>query len=169
MFPRAEWIIPFLPANQYLIFATISKDFKRELDRSGYEKKTTRFFSTVELTRWANAPLDVWTCAFAAKGGHLEVLRYVTDQGVKMNDDVCAVAAHGGHLEILQWARGCHPSGVPKSGIAPWDKWTCYRAALGDHRDVVFWVHEQYRGCACSCMCNVLLLKRSRVAKIELF
>jgi len=49
----------------------------------------------------------------AAKGGHLEVLKWARENGCPWDEWTCAYAAEGGHLEVLKWARenGC-----------PWDE-----------------------------------------------
>ena len=67
-----------------------------------------------------NFPWDVLTCAYAAWGGHLEVLKWARENGCPWNRRTCSYAAAGGHLEMLQWARenGC-----------PWDKRTRRLAA----------------------------------------
>ena len=54
-------------------------------------------------------------CAYCAKGGHLEVLKWARANGCPWNEATCTLAASNGHLEVLQWARahGC-----------PWDKLT---------------------------------------------
>ena len=51
-----------------------------------------------------------WTCAYAAKGGHLEVLKWLRDPNlpggpVDWDTMTCACAAKGGQLEVLKWLR----------------------------------------------------------------
>ena len=75
------------------------------------------------MLKWARAndcPWDEYTCAYAAKGCHLEVLKWARANGCPWNKWTCANAAEAGHLEILKWARanGC-----------PWDEKTCEFAA----------------------------------------
>jgi hypothetical protein len=41
----------------------------------------------------------------AAKGGHLEVLKWARENGCPWDEDDVRVAAEGGHLETLKWAR----------------------------------------------------------------
>ena len=77
----------------------------------------------LEVLKWARAngcPWDEWTCACAAEGGHLEVLKWARENDCPWVEDTCASAALDGHLEVLKWARenGC-----------PWDEDTCKRAA----------------------------------------
>jgi len=75
-------------------------------------------------------------CAYAAGGGHLEVLQWARAQGCRWDVDTCALAAMSGHLEVLQWARarGC-----------PWDERTCAAAAGNGHPEVLQWARAQ--GC----------------------
>ncbi|CAN0500649.1 unnamed protein product, partial [Laminaria digitata] len=40
------------------------------------------------------------TCAFAAAGGHLEVLKWARDRGCPWGEETCASAARGGRLEV---------------------------------------------------------------------
>ena len=46
----------------------------------------------------------------AARGGHLDLLKELREQGYPLDDIVCSSAAAGGHLEVLQWAvsSGCN-------------------------------------------------------------
>jgi hypothetical protein len=41
----------------------------------------------------------------AAKGGNLEVLKHVREQGARWSKKVCILAAKNGHLDMIQWAR----------------------------------------------------------------
>ena len=93
----------------------------------------------LEVLRWARWSGCVWnatTCEWAAAGGHLEVLRWARENGCEWNARTCAGAAQGGHLEVLRWARenGCE-----------WDARTCAFAAQGGHPEVLRWAREN--GC----------------------
>jgi len=55
--------------------------------------------------RAENFPWDERTCAYAAKGGHLEVLKWARENDCPWDAKTCAWAARGGHLETLKWAR----------------------------------------------------------------
>ncbi len=48
-------------------------------------------------------------CFKAARGGHLEVLKWARTQGFEWNDWTCVYAAKGGHLEVIKWA---HANGL---------------------------------------------------------
>jgi hypothetical protein len=64
-------------------------------------------------------PWDSKTCENAARGGHLEVLKYAHENRCPWDWKTCADAASGGHLECLKYAHenGCY-----------WDWRTCYNA-----------------------------------------
>jgi hypothetical protein len=101
------------------------------------------------LMEWARAngcPWNELTCAYAAEGGHLEIIQWARANGCPWEEWTCACAAEGGHLEILQWARanGC-----------PWDKKTCEYAAKGGHLGILQWAnangcHWDADTCACA-------------------
>ena len=67
------------------------------------------------------------TCS-AAKGGYLELLKWLKSNGCGWTEDCCYFVVLRGHLEVLIWARhnGCK-----------WSAWTCYAAAKGDHLEVL--------------------------------
>jgi hypothetical protein len=70
------------------------------------------------------------TCRFAARGGHLEVLKWAREHGALWDEGVYHNAAKGGHLEVLQWAW--------EHGL-PGGESTCYFAAQGGHLEVLQW------------------------------
>merc|ERR1719480_452221 len=57
----------------------------------------------------------------AARGGNLELVRWLRGEGCDWNAWTCQCAASAGRLRVLQWLRanGC-----------PWDAHTCTFAAL---------------------------------------
>ena len=59
-------------------------------------------------------------CAYAAQGGHLDVLRWEREHECPWNEGTCVRAGGGGHLDVLRSAReqGC-----------TWDKELCLAAA----------------------------------------
>jgi len=60
------------------------------------------------VLRWARAhdcPWDVFTCAYAADGGHLEVLQWAREHGCPWGSGTCLYAAVYGQMEVLQWVR----------------------------------------------------------------
>ena len=87
-------------------------------------------------TQWARRQGCAWeptTCAAAAGGGYLEVLRWLRHNGCPWGPDICTAAARSGHLEVLQWARrhGCI-----------WESETCSAAARGGHLEVLQWARQ---------------------------
>ena len=84
-------------------------------------------------------------CNLAARGGHLEVLKWARANECPWDDYMCAEAASGGHLEVLQWLR---------AEKCPWDKRTCKFAAECGHLEVLQWARAN--GClwnAQTCAC----------------
>ena len=71
------------------------------------------------------------TCSYAAKGGHLEILKWARENGCPWNENTRKSAAKGGHLEVLKWARenGCW-----------WNSYMCAYAAKGGHLEVLKWL-----------------------------
>ena len=86
--------------------------------------------------RGENLPWGERTCAYAAKGGHLEMLKWARENDCPWDAKTCMYAAEGGHLEMLKWARanGC-----------PWYASTCWYAAKGGHLEVLKWLRAN--GC----------------------
>ena len=76
------------------------------------------------------------TCAFAAKGGHLDILQYLRANGCPWDEWTCARAANNGHLDILQYA---HENGCP------WNELTCFGAARGGYMNIMLYAHAN--GC----------------------
>jgi hypothetical protein len=76
-------------------------------------------------------PWDRKTCAWAAEGGHLEILKWLHKQGCPWNEDACAFAARGDELDILIWLReqGC-----------PWNGKMLSFAKECNSRDVYKWL-----------------------------
>ena len=69
--------------------------------------------STSSIRARARMPVGRATCASAARGGHLECLRYAHENGCPWDGATCASAARGGHLECLRYA---HENGCPWGG-----------------------------------------------------
>jgi hypothetical protein len=125
MLLRAEWIVPFLPRGQYLVFALISREWRRELQRAGYPKRTTRYFKTYSLVTWARAPWDKMTPA----GCDLKTLQWLRARDCPWNYVVCISAAERNDIEVLKWAI--------ENG-APCDA-SCYECAVSVEALDVLW------------------------------
>jgi hypothetical protein len=77
----------------------------------------------LKALRADDCPWDARTCAYAAAGGHLAMVKWTWpnfDHDCPLCKWTCSYAAEGSHLETLKWAReqGC-----------PWDDRTCTYAA----------------------------------------
>ena len=77
-------------------------------------------------------PVGLETCAYAARGGHFEVLKWARENGCEWNYQTCTFAAEGGHLEVLKWARE-----------RPWNENTCENAAFGGHLETLKCARER--------------------------
>jgi hypothetical protein len=81
-----------------------------------YETCTYAARGHLKLLQWARANGAPWTartCAYAARGSHLDVLQWAqaSANGCPWDESTCAMAAEGGHLNMLQWARQRLPMG----------------------------------------------------------
>jgi hypothetical protein len=90
-------------------YLSLLKDRRTRGLPSYFWEEETRFFVPPEdLPReyWVdsrNRPWDEWTCYAAARGGHLEVLKWLRDNDCPWDTWTCANAAVHGHLEVLKW------------------------------------------------------------------
>ena len=67
-------------------------------------------------------------CEKAAESGNLEVLKWLWENKLELDEDTCKGAASGGFLEILKWAR---------KNNCPWNEETCNAAAKGGFTQVL--------------------------------
>ena len=81
-------------------------------------------------------PWDQQSCQRAAFNGHLDVLKYLHENGCDWNQSVCCAAAIGGHLDVIKYL---HLNGCP------WDQSAYDCAAMGGHLHVLQYLHEN--GC----------------------
>ena len=101
---------------------TSSRRCDTRRDRGGgFDQRAATFRSRgakggqLEVLKWLRTnerPWDEKTCAFTAGGGTLETLRWARANGCPRSNDAFSLAATGGYLKILKWLRenGC-----------PWD------------------------------------------------
>ena len=75
-------------------------------------------------------PWDEDTCAAAAEGGHLDILRWARQRKCKWDANTCLSSAAAGHLHVLQWAR---------KNACPWDAAVAHEAARRGHTEIVVW------------------------------
>ena len=91
---------------------------------------------------------DVMACYGAARGGHLEALKYLRgldppcpwDEGTCAREawgGTCSWAAQKGHLEVLKFARGQDPP-------CPWSRSECRAEAKHNgHQHIVDWIDQR--------------------------
>jgi len=91
-------------------------------------------FVTLQWLRRNECNLDASKCcADAARGGHLNVLKWAKEDGFLLYYDVVNIAASKGHLDTVKWAI--------RNGNKM-DFSTCQCAALGGHVELVRWFFE---------------------------
>ncbi|WZN64592.1 putative ankyrin repeat protein [Chloropicon roscoffensis] len=85
---------------------------------------------------------DDGPCQGAARGGHLNVLKWCRSQTppCPWDEETCAMAASWGHLEVLKWLRAQDPP-------CPWDEDTPGNAARAGHLEVLEWTRDQNPPC----------------------
>jgi len=113
--------------------AVVSSGLPRAGKEGAVRLKRKDFVGYVERLAWAKAngcPWDERTCAYVARGGQLEVLRWAREEHhCPWNElQMCTDAATSGNLEMLRWAR---------ENNCPWDASTCSAAAKGGHLEVL--------------------------------
>jgi hypothetical protein len=90
-------------------------------------------------------PLNVDTPFFAARGGSIDMLRWVKGRGCVFGANTCTGAAARAHIHVLQFLR--------EEGCA-WDSDACVAAAQRGNWSTLKWPHEQ--GCLYILMLCVL-------------
>ena len=96
----------------------------------------------LEYVKGKGYELNGAACAGAARGGHLEALKFLRglDPPCPWDEWTCAAAAKGGHLEVLKYLRAQDPP-------CPWSTSTCTYAAEGGHLEVLKWARSQDPPC----------------------
>ena len=79
---------------------------------------------------------DTCVCAYAVENGHFEILKYLHENGCPWSNHICCYAAENGHLEILRYL---HENGCPLNSN------TCYYAITSGHLEILKYLHEN--GC----------------------
>jgi hypothetical protein len=91
----------------------------------------------LEVLKWLHeqgSPWDHWTTAAAAFGGHFEVLQWLQKQQCPLNISSCNLAARAGNFEILQWL---HQKKYPFNAD------TCEEASRAGHLEILKWLHKK--------------------------
>ena len=129
-----------------------------------YEKKWDKFnkysiFTTAVINGWFDLLIwarqnnydydfNTYACAYAALNNHLEILKWLVQNGCPWDEKVVIWASYGGHLEILKWAlqNGCK-----------WHENICYCALDKKHVDIIDWIKTQK--CLCACKYHKSMIK----------
>lgn len=137
-------VFKFLGSGHFLFVAGTSRQFyqvyetiwENENDTGTTMRSAVESISRLQWARANGYPWDEWTCAVAARNGHLEVLQWARANGCPWDANICSLAAGNGHLEVVQWAR---------TNECPWTPYTCTFAALNGHLEVLQWARAN--GC----------------------
>ena len=117
----AAEVLPRLPPTDLAMVARVGPASRAAVMSSvllsaglnvGLPFKLEEFVRSAERLAWARANDCPWvaaTCALAAAGGRLDVLRWAREHGCDWDAATCAGAAYNGHMAVLMWARehGC--------------------------------------------------------------
>jgi len=119
------------------------------------------YYGQIDTLKWlvnqSKACWDEEICAFAAKGEHEDILKWVIDNGCPC-ELTCNIAAAYGDLNMLKFAR--------KNGL-PWSINTSRSALIRGHFDVLEWAVEN--GCPSDGEIDSFLLdgKKSKKRKLN--
>ena len=80
-------------------------------------------------------PISTWACKEAAGNGHLEVLKYLREEGkAPWGSRTAYWAAGNGHLHILEY--------LVERKYDQYNEWACANAAMNGHLDCLKYLHE---------------------------
>lgn len=127
-------------------------DWYLVLPREGLEEGVAKYLGTLQGSIHG-------ACDGAARGGHLELLKYLREKGCGWSKNTFIRAARGAHLHVLKWLRECEcPLDIDsmsypaaRSGSletlqwvhdngCPWNKSMCAAAAKGGHLEILKWL-----------------------------
>ena len=69
------------------------------------KKYSRRLYFFQPALRGQGCEWGSWTCSYAAKNGHLHVLKWARENDCEWDFQTCRYAAQNGHLDVLKWAR----------------------------------------------------------------
>ena len=96
------------------------------------------FQGNLEMVKYCVAnkcPLNLWACARAASGGHLEILKYLREEvKAPWDSDTASSAAENGHLHILEY--------LVERKFDKYNEDVCWGAAKNGHLDCLKYLHE---------------------------
>jgi len=147
-----ELISEVIKANQIKSLEWIYSNFQLEPVDENSEIEEEEFddimivaakCGNIDIVKWLTSKNIIdrrYSCTeAAAKGGNLEVLKHVREQGSQWSKKVCILAAKNGHLDMIQWAR------LQK---CPWNPSKMFPAAVScrtNQLDLYEWLWQQ--GC----------------------
>ena len=80
-------------------------------------------------------PIDTGACAYAARNGHLEILKYIREEAkAPWYYDTAYLAARNGHLHILEY--------LVERKFDKYSEFACEYAAKYGHLDCLKYLHE---------------------------
>jgi hypothetical protein len=127
-------VLQWLLADRLETLIQADRTAHEEIERNILKEESAR---TVKVLKKHGVCLfNSKTCAAAAEGGHLDVLRWLVAEGCRMTESTCTAAARTGKLHVLQWAR---------ANRCKWSAATCNAAAAAGHLTLLQWAHEH--GC----------------------
>lgn len=86
-------------------------------------------------------------CSIAARGGHLDCLKYAHENGAHIMESTCFEAVMGGFVECLKYAyENIHDVWL-RDDILDFRQNLCYAAAEHGHLDCLKFIHENGRTC----------------------
>ena len=103
----------------------------RTIDAAAYQ-------GNLEMVKYCVAnqcPKDEWACAYAAKNGRLECLKYLRQEAkAPWNRGTASMAAGKGHLHILEY--------LVERKFDQYNEYACRNAAENGHLDCLQYLHE---------------------------
>ena len=141
LWPR-DWKMKYISAGKLLerINSSCSSGRERRKSVSWMEGsiEAAAKQGNLEMVKYCVAnecPIDEYACASAAENGHLEVLKYLREEGKAPWDwNTAAWAAQNGHLHILEYLVERKYDNI--------DERACQWAAKNGHLDCLKYLHE---------------------------
>ena len=122
--------------NKLELLKWIREEKKCEWDEDTIEAAACK--GNLEMVKYCVAnecPIRTKACAWAARCGHLEVLKYLREEAkVPWDPATDAWAAGGGHLHILEY--------LVERKYDQYDNYACFLAAEFGHLDCLKYLHE---------------------------
>lgn len=116
-------------------------------------------FGNKTMLSWAiidqEWPLDAVACAGAARGGHLEILKWLRSLGCPWDGFTTRAAALGGHKEVYDW--------VVEHGCESWSNDAAHAAMMG-HFDMAKWLVERHE-----CDAQECLISAAKHGELDIF